>query len=68
MASYSTLWPYGPVVRSFVQYLIAFCSRPKTASGVISSGIVGPILQDKPVELCDPRLNHSMDLTKMGYI
>ena len=25
--SYLTLWTAGPVLRTFVQYLIAFCSR-----------------------------------------
>ena len=30
------LWLAGPVLHTFVQYLIAFCSRPETPSDVIS--------------------------------
>ena len=34
---YFTLWPAGPVLRvTFVQYLIAFCSRPQVMSDVIT--------------------------------
>ena len=34
--NYSSLWPDGPVLRTFVTYLITFCSRPQAASEVIT--------------------------------
>ena len=43
----SSRWPSGPVIRTFVQYLIAFCSLPETASHVISGMFVGPTVHDK---------------------
>ena len=46
-------------VRSFVQYLVTFYSRPETASEVISDRFVGSIVADKPVKFCHPRLNRS---------
>ena len=52
------LWPAGPVLCTFVHYLIAFCSRPETATDVTLS-FVGPIVPDGRVKFCDPRLNHS---------
>ena len=33
--NYLTLWLAGPVLRTFAQYLIAFCSRTETANDVI---------------------------------
>ena len=39
----------APVLRTIVQYLIAFCSRPETASDIISGRLVGPIVHDKHV-------------------
>ena len=33
-------WPAGPVSRPFVQYLIAFCSRPEADSDVRSGKFV----------------------------
>ena len=39
--NYSTLWGAGPDVRTFVQHQIIFCSRPETASEVISSRFAG---------------------------
>ena len=50
---------HGPVFRTFVQYLITFCSRPETASDVISGLFVGMIVPEKPVTFRDPRLNLS---------
>ena len=44
------LWPTRPALRSFVQYLIAFCSQPETASDIIFSRFVGPIVPNKPVK------------------
>ena len=40
-----------------MQYLIAFCTRPEIASDVIASRFVRPIVRDKRVKCCDPRLN-----------
>ena len=37
----------APVLRTFVQYLIAFCSRPKTAGDVVSRQFVKLIVADK---------------------
>ena len=50
-----------PVLRTFVQYLIAFCSRQQTASDLISGKFVRLIVPDKYVEFGDPRLNHSQE-------
>ena len=53
----------GPVLCTFVQYLIiAFCSRPETASDVISAKFVGPIVHDKPVKFLDFPLNGSREI------
>ena len=43
----------APVLRTFVQYLIAFCSRPETASDFISG---------KYVKFRDPGLNRSREI------
>ena len=44
--SYSTVWPAGPVLRTFVQYLITFYSLRKTASDVISDRFMEPVVSD----------------------
>ena len=46
-----------PVLRTFVLYLIAFCSRWETAIDVISGNCVDPIVCDKRVKLCYLGLN-----------
>ena len=51
--------PAGPVLRTVVQYLIAFCSRLEAASDVISGTFVGPIGLNKRVTFHDPNLNRS---------
>ena len=33
--NYSTLWPSAPILHTFVQYIIAFCSRPEAGKDVI---------------------------------
>ena len=38
---------FSPVLRTFMQYLVAFCSRPEAGSGVISGRFVTPIVPDK---------------------
>ena len=55
---YSTL-PTAPILRTFVQYLIAYGDRLETASDVISGRFVGPIVPDKSVKFGDPRSNCS---------
>ena len=49
------LWLAGPVLHTFVQYLIAFCSQPETASDIKSCRFVGSILHNKRVKCRDPR-------------
>ena len=49
----------GHVQCTFVQYLIAFCSRPEAASDVLSGRFVSPIVPDKCEKFSDPHLNHS---------
>ena len=52
----------APVLRIFVQYLTAFCSRSEAASDVISSTFVGPIVPDKCVKYRDIHLNRSREI------
>ena len=54
--------PAAPVRRTFVQYLIAFCSRPESVSDVISGRFVGPIADDKLIKFRGPRLNRSREI------
>ena len=49
--------PAGPISRTFVRYLFAFCSRPEAASDVIFSILVRLSLPNKSVKFCDPLLN-----------
>ena len=37
----------GSALRTFMQYMIAFCSRPEAASDIISSKFVRPIVPEK---------------------
>ena len=62
MAELFDLLPVGPVLRTFAQYLIAFCSRPEAASDAMSSSIVGLIAPDKYVKYRDPCLNCSGEI------
>ena len=48
-------------LRTFVQYLVASCSRPEAASEVMSDRFVQPIVLDKRVKFCS-RLNHSRQI------
>ena len=48
---------FGSVVRSFVQYFIAFCGRLEAANDVISRRLAGPVVSDNYVKLGDPREN-----------
>ena len=56
------LCPAGPVLRTFVEYLITFYSRPEAASDVISGMFVGPVVRDKSVKSHDPSLNRSREI------
>ena len=46
--------PAGPVFRTFVQYLITFCSRPEAARDVIVGSFLEPIVVDMHVKLRGP--------------
>ena len=60
---YFTHWPAGPVLCiTFVQYLIAFCSRQEATSNVISSRFVGPVIPDNSVKFGDPLINLSPEI------
>ena len=46
-------------MRTFVQYIITFCSRTEAASDVISGVFVRPVVFDKSLKFHDPSLNRS---------
>ena len=50
---------FGPVLRTFLYYLIAFCSRLEGTGDAISGRFVGPVVVDKHVKLHDHTLNRS---------
>ena len=54
--------PTAPVLRTFVQCLIAFCSRRETAGKVVSGAFLEPIVHDVQVKFRDPRLNRSGEI------
>ena len=63
LVNYFTIWPAGPVFRiTFVQDLIAFCSRLETSSDVISNRFVGPVIHDNSVTFGYPRINPSREI------
>ena len=51
--------PAAPVLRKSVLYLVAFYNRPESASDVVSSKFVRPIVSDRRerVKFCYPYLN-----------
>ena len=49
--------PAAPILRTFMQNLITFCSQPEAASDVISGTLVRPIVVDKYLKFHDPSLN-----------
>ena len=55
--------PAGPILRTFVQYLLTFCSRPEAASDAVSSRVVEPIVLDKWVKFNGPSLNRSIKIS-----
>ena len=46
--------PAGPVLRTSMQYSVAFCNRLEAASDVVSSRIVRPVVPDKAVKFRGP--------------
>ena len=54
--------PVTSILRTFMQYLIAFCSRPEAAADVISGRFVRLTVPNKFVKFCDPCLNRSPDI------
>ena len=61
--------PIAPALRTFVRYLIAFCSRQEAASDVVSGPFVRPIVPDKLINYRDPRLNRCQEIRRkaVGY-
>ena len=49
-------------MRTFVQYLITFCSRPEVASDVISGAVVDPTGMKVSVKLGDSRSDRYRDI------
>ena len=49
--------PVGLVLRTFVHYLIAYCSRPEAASDAKSGRFVRLLVPDQCVKSCYPRLS-----------
>ena len=49
----------GPVLRTFVQYSVAFCSRPKAANDVISGVAVDYVRMNVLVKFINSRSNRS---------
>ena len=54
--------PAAPILHTFVQYLIAFFSRPKAVSDVIFGSLFGLIFLDKYAKLRDFCLNCSGEI------
>ena len=60
--------PATPVLRTFVQYLTAFCSRPETTSPYVIYGkFVRSIVSDKLVKCRDPSLNQSREIPPQAF-
>ena len=60
--------PTGPVVRTFVLYLIALFNRPEAASDVISGMSVYQTGPDVLVKLGDSRSNRSWDIWATHFV
>ena len=59
---------FVPVLRTFVRYLIAFCSRPEEASDVISGVVVDPTSLDIHVKFGDSWSNRSQDIRLPHFV
>ena len=53
---------FGPVLRTFLKYLIVFCRRPERAGDAILGRFEGPLVLDKRVKFRDPSLNCSREI------
>ena len=51
-----------PVLRTYVQYLIPFCSWIEAASDVISGMYMRQSIFDKAVKFGDPRFNYTHEI------
>ena len=54
--------PANSVLHTFVQYLIAFCSRPKADSDIVLGNFVRMLVRDKTVKFRDHRLNRPPEI------
>ena len=54
--------PATPILRTFMQYLSAFCSRLEEASDAISGRFVGLTLPDECEKFRNPELNRSGEI------
>ena len=63
-----TSMPTAPVLRAFVQYLIAHCRWPEAASGVIFGMFVDPTGMKVHVKFCDSRSNRSEDIRLPHFV
>ena len=60
--------PAAYVLCTFVQYLIAFYSRPEAASNVISGEILRQIVSDKTVKFGDSMSNDSRYIRGAAFV
>ena len=60
--------PAAPVLRNFVQYLIAFYSRPQTVNDVISIMAVQYVGMDECVKFGDSMSNRSRDIRLPQFV
>ena len=58
--------PVGPVLYTFMQYSIAFCSRPEAANGATSGIFVGPIVANKNAKFDGHRTSGSRKISPEG--
>ena len=49
-------------LRTYEQYLIAFCSRLEAAGDVVSCRFMNPIVLNRRIKLRDPRINSSGEI------
>ena len=53
---------FWPILRTFLSYLIAVCSRPEGTGDAISDRFVRPLVLNKHVKFDDPNLNRSREI------
>ena len=61
-------FPASPVLRTFVQYLIAFCSRLERATDALSSRYIEQVCVGVHVKPCDSRSNDSRDIRAAHFV